>query len=122
MQKPGVPQMTLAHITLRAALAASIALMAGTGLAQTSPSTAIADGRPWNAIDPRGRPMTLTFHADGTARAKIGIMGKSLTWAPTDDGLCLYGAPGGDKCMTLIKTDTGYQGVENGKIALQLDR
>jgi hypothetical protein len=118
----GVVKMTYSQIALRLVLTALIVMSAGMSPAQTSPSTDIADGKPWNAIGPGGRAMTLTFYGDGTVKAAMGFMGMSMTWIPTDDGICMSGGPQGDKCVTLVKTETGYQGIENGQVTLQLNR
>lgn len=114
--------MTLSTKILALAAAASFALTVAPALAQTSPATAIADGQPWKATGPKGRPMTLIFTPDGHVRAKMGFLSMSMTWEATADGMCLSGGPGGDKCITFIKTDTGYQGIENGQVTMQLSR
>jgi hypothetical protein len=114
--------MTLSKVILCIALATATPILAAVAFAQTSPSVAVADGQPWNATGPRGRAMTLTFYPDGKVRATTGIMRISMTWKPTDDGLCLSGGPDREKCITLVKTDTGYQGIENGKVTIQLSR
>jgi hypothetical protein len=118
----GGSKMTRVKFILGIAFATSIAMSAGITLAQSSPSAAIADGQPWNTIGPRGRAMTLTFYPDGSVRIDMGTKRMSMTWEPTDDGMCLSGGPGGEKCITFIKTDTGYQGVENGQVTMQLSR
>jgi hypothetical protein len=91
-------------------------------VADTSPAFAMADGQPWQATGPNGRPMQITFHEDGRAEMKMGFMRMKLSWIPTDDGFCLEGGPQGTKCVTLIQTDTGYQGIEGGQVTMVLGR
>jgi hypothetical protein len=114
--------MTRSTIFRSIAFATALAMSAGMSFAETGPATAIADGQPWSAIGPNGQAMILIFYPDGQVRAKLGIMRMSMTWEPTTDGLCLSGGPGGQRCITFIKTETGYQGIENGQVTLQLSR
>ncbi len=114
--------MTVSKYLLGGALALSIAMSAGMGQADTAALAVITDGLPWRSIGPNGREMTLTFTPDGQVRAAVGIMHLSMRWTATDDGMCISGGPGGDKCVTLIQTETGYQGLEDGRVTLQLSR
>jgi hypothetical protein len=113
--------MTLSKIIRSLAVAASVTLTAGMVLAE-SPAAAIADGQPWNTVGPQGGAMTLTFYPDGQARAKVGMMGISMSWTPTDDGMCIAGGPQGERCVAFTRTDRGYQGIENGQVTMELSR
>jgi hypothetical protein len=114
--------MTLPKISFGLILAITGAMSASLILAEPSPSAAIADGQPWHSTGPGGRPMTLTFYPDGQVRANLGLFSMSMIWTPTDDGMCLSGGPEGDKCITFVKTDSGYQGIEDGQVTMQLIR
>lgn len=82
----------------------------------------VADGQPWTSTTPEGRKMTITFFPDGKARMKIGLMGRNLTWQPTDDGICLIGTPRGDACMRLEATANGYVGYRGDQRMMTLTR
>jgi hypothetical protein len=97
--------------------------IASQAFAQATPiSSVIADGEPWNITMANGKTMKLTLSPDGSARMRIGIMSRKLGWEPTPEGLCLTGMPGGGKCVALIRTETGYAGMENGKAVFVLER
>jgi hypothetical protein len=114
------PAMPLLRFTCPLALALMVAL-APIAKAEALAS-ALADGQPWTTTTPEGRKMTLTLYPDGTARMKMGIMGRNLTWQPTEDGLCLIGTPRGDACLRLEKTATGYVGYRGQDPMLTLTR
>ncbi|MGL5010762.1 MAG: hypothetical protein ACRC6I_12840 [Paracoccaceae bacterium] len=75
-----------------------------------SPAYTLADGKPWNSTGPNGRTVTLTLFPDGNVKMNMGMISQHLTWQPTEDGLCLIGAPGGDQCMRLEQTNNGFVG------------
>jgi len=106
------------------ALALALCLQATplAALAQQSPAHAVADVKAWSATGPGGRKIKMTFYPDGQAKMEMGIMSKSFSWSPTDDGFCLSGMPNGGKCVRLEPSATGYVGYEGDTPTIQLSR
>jgi hypothetical protein len=103
-------------------IALALLIATSSSLHAQSLATQVADGQPWTSTTPEGRKMTITFFPDGKARMKMGIMGRNLTWQPTEDGICLIGTPRGDACMRLEATATGYVGYRGDERVMTLTR
>ncbi|MGL4236383.1 hypothetical protein [Tabrizicola sp.] len=103
-------------------LAAALLLALPSGALAESPAALVADGNPWAATMPNGRDVTITFFPDGRVTVKMGMMSRKMTWQPTEDGLCLFGGPGGDRCIRLEPTANGFVGFDGEEQALSLSR
>jgi hypothetical protein len=83
----------------------------------------IADGAPWTTTAPNGGKMRMTLNPDGTARMKLGIMSRKITWTEKDDAICLGGMPGGAaRCVTFRPIEGGFTGTGSDGTTLVLRR
>jgi hypothetical protein len=82
----------------------------------------MADGAPWTTAGPNGRSMTITFFPDGTVRMRMGILSRSMTWQASEDGICMAGAPGGDRCIRLEQTESGFVGYQPDGTTMVFER
>lgn len=82
----------------------------------------LADGKAWTTTGPNGRKMTLTFHPDGTVRMKMGFLSRSMRWERSEEGVCLSGGPGGDRCLRLERSETGFVGHDGDAPPMTLTR
>jgi hypothetical protein len=106
---------------LRSIVLALVVAAPQPGLAER-PALLVADGLPWKSTAPDGRKMNITFFPDGTAKMKMGIISRNLTWQETEDGICLIGTPRGDACMRLEPTAGGFVGYKGETQMMTLTR
>jgi hypothetical protein len=100
----------------------AIALLFSAPVCAESPALMLADGQPWTATMPNGSRAEITFQPDGTAQAKRGFFRIQMTWTPTDDGMCMAGGPGGNRCMAIVAQPGGYIGMSDDQVVLTLVR
>ena len=82
----------------------------------------LADGRPWKANMSKGPTAMLTLNANGKGLFE-GPMKRSVTWEMKSNLLCIYlGFPLGTKCVTVRKTDSGFDFYKGNKKDLALTR
>jgi hypothetical protein len=90
--------------------------------AQAGPITGFADGKPWSVRTSDGMSMKMTFNPDGTGSMSVGPMKRKIKWKATDEGMCLIGVPGGERCLSLTKTEKGFMGKNKDGKSLTLSR
>jgi hypothetical protein len=100
----------------------AIALLFSAPVFAESPALMLADGQPWAATMPNGSTAEITFQPDGSAQAKRGFFRIQMTWTPTDDGMCMAGGPGGNRCMAIVAQPGGYIGMSDDQVVLTLMR
>ncbi len=118
----------LRHTAWLMAVIAGMTMQATNALAQVAGSDAslaakIADGRSWRITMEDGRVGALTLFQNGTGKMAGGPMELAPKWRPTRDGLCLKpGALLPERCVRLVRTSSGYIGLQDGKQAFKLER
>jgi hypothetical protein len=100
----------------------AIALTLATAAVAESPALALADGQPWTASMSNGDTVQMAFLPDGTIQAKRGLFRIRMAWTPTEDGMCIEGGPGGNRCVTLVPEEGGYIGISEDQVILTLTR
>jgi hypothetical protein len=108
--------------TLIFSIPALLTLSPAALLAEEDLVAIVADGQPWASTGPNGRKITMTFFPDGTVRMKAGMMSRKLSWQNADGALCLIGGPGGDRCLRLERSATGFIGYGPDGTTVTLDR
>jgi hypothetical protein len=83
----------------------------------------VADGRPWHVnVVERAEKLEMTLFPDGSGVTDDLIV-PAPKWRPTPDGFCLKpSALIREHCVTLVTRPNGYDGIENGKLFIELRR
>lgn len=82
---------------------------------------AVADGRPWAALNAEGRAASLTLNPDGTGRF-AGPMTVGLTWAIQGDAICLRLGGIRTRCLRFRPVAGGFEAWYDGARDLRLSR
>ncbi len=125
--------MNLDTLTKIATILAGIATFGATSLAiitnnpvsaasEKSLARQLADGRPWSLAVAGGKTATLTLTPDGSGKLKGPPFPITPTWRETPDGMCLNLGPAGERCVTLRKTDSGFEGLKDNKLEFRMTR
>lgn len=105
--------------------AASLTLVTSKSVAAASEDSLarqLADGRPWSLAAAGGRSATLTLNPDGSGTLKGPPFPISPSWRETPAGMCLNLGPAGERCVTLRKTENGFEGFKDGKLEFRMTR
>lgn len=98
-------------------------LFFGTAL-QASPLAEITTGEEWRAAVSGGPNVRMTLEPNGTGRVRVGPIRRSVTWYPSEGGLCITNLPGGDdpRCFVLSQTTSGYMMTSGDGSTIDLTR
>lgn len=93
------------------------------GLGFAADARTLADGQSWQMTGQNGRSGRMTLNADGSGAMRMGPFSMGLTWwAQQTGGLCIESARMGTRCVELVQIGSGYDGMADGQVVMQLRR